>query len=107
MSGHELRDIPRVLGRVRALARVLRQVFLGHAPHRLAKLLLLGGEAEIHGILRSAPVRSTPEEWKRAIEDQWLFPCLQLGISYAARDLTQFPCCLSRASSFPSLKAIA
>jgi hypothetical protein len=35
---------------MRALARVLGKVFLGHAPHRFAKLFLLGGETEIHGI---------------------------------------------------------
>src|SRR5262249_27025062 len=45
---HQLRDVPRVAGGVRALARAFREVLLGEALHRIAKRILLGAEAEIH-----------------------------------------------------------
>ena len=46
---HQLRHVPWMIGAVRALERAFAQVPLGEAAHRLAELLLLGGQVEIHG----------------------------------------------------------
>jgi hypothetical protein len=49
-------------------------VFLGHAPHRFAKLFLLRGEAEIHGIpYMICPNRDSTSQTRRAASDCTMF----------------------------------
>src|SRR3954469_11336705 len=47
---HQLRHIPRVTARMRALERAGGEVLLGEAPYGIAKLLLFGGQPEVHVI---------------------------------------------------------
>jgi len=53
---HKLGDVPRIIGRVRALARAGGEMLFGEAPHRFAELLLLGRETKVHVIPHAFPL---------------------------------------------------
>src|SRR3954468_12525860 len=56
---HEARDVPRILRRMRPLARTGRKMLVGEAAHRAAELVLLARKPKVHRHSFSAMSAST------------------------------------------------